>query len=175
MKTKNLILFFLVAGAFLYSQCKKEKIKECIDHTQITDEFGTPLHEVVYPAFGMPSFNPNNPNEIIFRDFTNQTPDSFNMARYNLITKEYSLIFRGYFRSRPRWSKKDWIIFGIWSGQIGTGFDIWKMKSNGDSLTQLTFNGRSHHPEWNKTGDKFIYHIGYTSPAQYIIANENGL
>jgi len=126
MKIKKLLLFLLMACAFLCMQCKKEKMNDCIEipSHEFTDVWGFPLFETVYPAFGMPYFNPNNPDEFIFRDYTNQTPDSFNLVKYNINTKEYSIILKEYFGYRPRWSKKDWTIFSIWSRQVGFGVDI---------------------------------------------------
>ncbi len=51
----------------------------------------------------------------------------------------------------PRWSPKgDWIVF-FRSGQI------YKIKTNGDSLALLTFSGENFFPNWSPDGKKIIY------------------
>ncbi len=51
----------------------------------------------------------------------------------------------------PRWSPKgDWIVFNMLA-------QIFKIKTNGDSLTQLTFTGRNFFPNWSPDGNKIIH------------------
>lgn len=45
----------------------------------------------------------------------------------------------------------EWIVFS-WMKQI------WKMKINGDSLTQLTFSGENFYPRWSPDGRKIVFH-----------------
>jgi TolB protein len=50
------------------------------------------------------------------------------------------------FASTPSWSPDgQWITFSEYD-------KIWKMKINGDSLTQLTFEGRNFYPSWSPDG-----------------------
>lgn len=50
-----------------------------------------------------------------------------------------------------RWSPKgDWIVFH-------SSAQIYKIKTNGDSLTQLTFSGRNFFPNWSPNGSKIAY------------------
>ncbi len=52
----------------------------------------------------------------------------------------------------PAWSPcGQWIAFS-------QGAQIWKKKINGDSLTQLTFEGRNFFPTWSKCG-RYIAHV----------------
>ncbi len=46
----------------------------------------------------------------------------------------------------------EWIVFS-WQKQI------WKIKINGDSLTQLTFSGENFYPRWSPDAKKIIYHV----------------
>ncbi len=56
----------------------------------------------------------------------------------------------------PGWSPMgDWVVFH-------TAAQIFKMKTTGDSLTQLTFSGRNLFPNWSPDGKRIVYHR--TSP-----------
>ncbi len=51
----------------------------------------------------------------------------------------------------PGWSPMgDWVVFH-------TAAQIFKMKTTGDSLTQLTFSGRNLFPNWSPDGNKIAY------------------
>jgi len=51
----------------------------------------------------------------------------------------------------PRWSPDgQWLVFSM-------GAQIWKVKVNGDSLTQLTTEGRNFYPDWSPGGTKIAY------------------
>lgn len=66
------------------------------------------------------------------------------------------------------WSRKDWLVYA------GPNRNIWKIKSNGDSLTQLTFGATSTSPNWNDAGDKVVF-IRPTDPGEVMITiDENG-
>ncbi len=57
----------------------------------------------------------------------------------------------------------EWIVFS-WSKQI------WKVKVNGDSLTQLTFSGENFYPRWSPDGRKIVFEQGYgESPGTWIM------
>ncbi len=52
----------------------------------------------------------------------------------------------------PDWSPDgEWIVFSHYTGVI------YKIKVNGDSLTQLTFNRRTFYPDWSPDGKKIAY------------------
>jgi hypothetical protein len=51
----------------------------------------------------------------------------------------------------PQVNKQGWILYNT------SDFDIFKIKANGDSLTQLTHNKRSMDPKWDHTGKNFYY------------------
>lgn len=113
-------------------------------------------------SYAVPYFNPNNPNEIIFYQ-RNNTSGATALIKFNLITKQKFVIYTGVLIAAPKWGKNDWILLNF------PDDNIWKIKSNGDSLTQLTHNGVNFYPEWNLDASKFI--------CEYIIneVNSNGI
>ncbi|GAB2947645.1 hypothetical protein GCM10027048_10770 [Hymenobacter coalescens] len=51
--------------------------------------------------------------------------------------------------SGPDWSRRGWLLL------VRSGGQVWKVKSNGDSLTQLTSQGYHYSPSWNPAGTEF--------------------
>ncbi|MEX1001388.1 MAG: hypothetical protein WDZ35_04670 [Crocinitomicaceae bacterium] len=118
-------------------------------------------------SYGLPQFNPNNSDEIIF--YRSDKKNSTNsMVKYNLNSKLETIVYEGDIASHPRWSIKDWIIFGKANG------NVWKIRSSGDSLTQLTFDNQSYSPIWNQGGNKFIAR-NISSNLMSVIYSENGI
>ncbi|MEA3431944.1 MAG: hypothetical protein U9R01_04600, partial [candidate division WOR-3 bacterium] len=62
------------------------------------------------------------------------------------------------FLNLTEWSagSPDWSPDGEWLA-FDKGARIWKIKVNGDSLTQLTFNRRTFFPDWSPDGKKIAY------------------
>lgn len=164
-------------GFLLFVSCRKNEINlnnPCEQFESLVDLQGIPLFHQVYPSYGVPSFNPSNSDEIIFFYAPDNSPPPFQLLKFNLSSKEYQIIFEGQFGIRPRWGKKGWILLSLQNELGNDGFNIWKIKENGDSLTQLTTNGRSFFPEWNNEGNRLIYQIGNTSPTKFVIADQMG-
>ena len=159
--------------SFLFLQCSKDKINpdQCIKHERLSDMQGQPIFKTVYPFNEMAYFNPNNSDEIIYRYADGVTPE-FDLIKYNLLTKEKEVIYQGFFSNRPRWGKNGWILLNI---QDSLGFNIYKVQDNGNELTTLTNQANCLNPEWNITSEFFIYRLGFTSPAKYVIMTANGI
>ncbi len=122
--------------------------------------------DITYPdkyCYYYPIVNPNNLYEIAYcrRENFVQSGADMDLYKFNFCTGKSTFI-TNHVAFGPDWSVKDWIIFQ------GQKRDIWKVKSNGDSLTQLTFSGDSKdYPKWNTTGTLFLWN-------NTRIANEKG-
>ena len=135
-----------------------------------------------FPLYWQIHIVPNNEDEIFYQKLylldtiINDTlwkTIHYGAFIYNMESKEERLVTRVKME-KPDYGKKDWIIFSYSNGSTK---NIWKIKSNGDSLTQLTFYGAAVYggavdPVWNADGTRFIhnfYWYNYT-----IVADEFG-
>jgi hypothetical protein len=174
----------LSLALFLLNACNKDKLNDvCVPLAEQAAKFSPPvpgfafgdLYEVSQPCVGMLDVNPFNGDEFLLATGKKLESDGryHGLYRYNLKTgRRIELPMEVYRTSSIRWSRRNWLIF---AGQSGPQqWDAYKMKSDGDSLTRLTYSGNIHTPEWNWEGDKFICEMGLTSPAYSIIFDENG-
>jgi len=172
----KLLAIAIAAALTFFTSCKKIGRNQCVEPDSLsTDLTWEPLYYPEYPLNTKPEFNPNNPDEIVFLHMDDKEQPSINLIKYNLKTKEHTILHKAYITSRPRWNKKGWILFSIWSNRQ----EYWKIKGTGDSLTFLRAHPLAGAPEWNKTGDRFIFysHIetdGHPEQQAYFIADENG-
>lgn len=174
-------LFIYIAILITLGSCKKETQKPPISVAGITDTCHCdplPLPDITMGCpscytdfdetyFTSPVINPNNADEVIYIDGI--YPHSRVML-YNLATKEKRVLINDNVSSSFSWSKKDWILF-----QRSSDFNLYKIRSNGDDLTQLTNNGKWFHGRWNFEGDKFIVYQKHNSISKSFIMNENGI
>jgi hypothetical protein len=166
MKYSVLIILF----ALFFVSCTKDQLPDpdaCRDLITPSGIHLGPVYINDLPYYSSPCFNPNNEEEIIYLGADGL--DTFKLYKLNLKTNERSEILEGLIYPIPRWSVKDWIIFSK------SDFNVYKIKSNGDSLTQLTDSGNCFGPVWNKEGNSFIYHEGFTTPTRGIVCEEDGL
>jgi hypothetical protein len=184
---KLAILFPLLI--LLLPNCKKENGAEFVwdeDCIPLSEQkkifqpptFTDPAHPYISVTLGSLGIscldvNPFDGDEFLL--LGKPSENSTNFYRYHAKTGERIYLPRDILMtSRPRWSRKGWILF---EGQSGSGpgpyrWDAYKMKSNGDSLTQLTYMGNIFQPEWNWEGDKFVCYQGLTSIS--MVFDENG-
>ncbi len=117
-----------------------------------------------------PVFNPNDPDEILYLHVNSDPFTRFYTELWvlNLCTgKKRYVTDKASFN--PDWSIKDWIIFEDYS------FQLWKIKSNGDSLTQLTFQHQHNQPTWSPNGSSFLhYQVAGPSIGKMILMTEKG-
>lgn len=156
------LLLFL---SLIYS-CKKDKVPISVDELEQCDCIQIP--EIDGPSFGYtevidstyylwPEFNPYNIDEILFLD-ANQPFNQKKLFKYNIVTQEKTLVFQGEIIGKASWAKNNWILLSL------NDYQIWKIKSNGDSLTKLTFSGNWFYPEMNNSKDRFICYKGNAEP-----------
>lgn len=101
------------------------------------------------PYRNAPVANPANPAEFAY--VGHDTNDVSGIWKYNLLTGITTLILEIEVTWVPDWSIKDWLVFGY-------EFQLYKCKSNGDSLLQLTFTGANYYPRWSADGERIIFH-----------------
>jgi WD40 repeat protein len=101
-------------------------------------------------GFVYPTFNPHDRCEILVVKGNGETKIA-DLIIYDVETNTERFIMNIKPWSYPRWSVKDWIVFQASDGQI------WKVKSEGDSLTRLTHFGGNYDPDWSPDGEKIVY------------------
>ena len=70
--------------------------------------------------------------------------------------------------SAPSWGKNGWILLNL------RDQNVYKIKENGDSLTQLTFSSSNFCPIWKYDGTEFCYRSNPTGRSYYYICDPNG-
>ncbi len=112
---------------------------------------GPTAHFDVPYVYNFPSYNPNNDNEFAYyrAKGEDQGLDSRELWKFNGCTGEATFLTDQYYY-RTDWGSNDWILF------TGTGHQIYKIKSSGDSLTQLTNQGGFNIAgKWNLSATRY--------------------
>ena len=120
----------------------------------------------LYPdsfCYYYPRVNPNNAYEICFIKEKSGSGGKTSLYKFDFCSNKVTFIAK-IPSSDLDWSKKDWIVFTGGNGQI------WKIKSNGDSLIQLTNNGSFYDAKWSISATKLLIQ-GYD---KMLITDENG-
>lgn len=160
------VSILLIILLVLISACKKENpvVSDCVPIPPY-QEMGTGYNYILDSIYyTRPYFNPNNPNEIIF---VKEKGISNKLIKYNLLTKDKQILYEGTIIFQPKWGKNDWILLNL------PDANIWKIKSNGDSLTRITSRGGYYQPEWNSNSDKIVFYESFAYQ-NYFISDING-
>ncbi|MFK7810762.1 MAG: TolB family protein [Saprospiraceae bacterium] len=126
--------------------------------------------EVEKYSYSYPCFNPNNAEEIAYIRRKNGvfTGCNFELWTFNFCTGEKRFVTDGICYSID-WSVKDWLVF------TGQDRQLYKVKSNGDSLLQLTFSGNfNSFAMWNSIGDKLAY-VKSTDGSEFYLTDSDGI
>lgn len=99
-------------------------------------------------------YSPSDPNLIVYCQYSNKTLND--IYSFNFLTKERHLLAKGIIKGYDI-NKNGWVIFDQ------PGWNIFKVKTNGDSLTQLTFSGACFAPRWDYT-DTALYYFYHNTP-----------
>jgi hypothetical protein len=125
-------------------------------------------HYIGKYRYSYPEFNPKNPNELAYIRYDNEGHGLIHeLWIFDFCTGENRYV-TDKIMTRLDWSVKDWLLF------TGKDRQLWKIKSNGDSLTQLTFSGFSNYnAKWHPTKDSFIFKKN-AAQTHAILATGNG-
>jgi len=100
-------------------------------------------------------------------------PDTIGLYIYELSDGSFRGIFTGYLYTFPVPHDFDFSPDGEWI-VFSWGKQIWKVKVNGDSLTQLTFSGENFYPRWSPDGRKTVFHVPLGDSAGIWMINSDG-
>lgn len=180
MRIRNSIILLL--GITLFLACGKDN-QINLSGCPTVEEVGKNIPPYRGPGSGfkyvqsdtflgyVPCTNPNNKDEFVF---WLATPSYSGIYTYNLKTKIRSLVqaatkTKGVPQSELRWGRNGWIIYG------DIDHNVYKIKPNGDSLTQLTKTGSEFKPEWNFDGTLFCtQYIGANNYYYTLFRDQNG-
>ncbi len=127
------------------------------------------IETITYPEgeknFGYIRSNPNNSKELIFYGKMGYPVEG--IYKYNIETFQSELIIAANVMNHIDFSSSDWIIFD-------SKYDIFKCKSNGDSITQLTFTDRNFWPVWSPDGSQILYQRWSDEGTEWVIIDDEG-
>jgi len=178
------LLFFLSAcadrklsGDLLDKKnCFRKYTKSVVNKDQSFEIKNSPTPRInnTYPEkykYSYSIFNPNNKNEIAFVR-SNIIDDKVGQPElwvFNFCTGKTKRL-ASFVANAPDWSVKDWLIYR------GGGGKLFKVKSNGDSLTTLPkINGIKLTPKWNDKGNLFAVRVNSKRLGpKILVATEHG-
>ncbi len=183
MKSPTLLTFVF---AIIFSGCNENEDLPTAS-TDCTNNYTTPANNLDSNNFAPPCpiisyerpgryeyyegcFNPLNNNQIAFVRVDKITlPFKLELCTFDFCTGELKVL-TDKCRGLPSWGAKNRIAF--W----GPGSQIWMIKPDGDSLTQLTNNGLKHtYSKWNPEGNLLMYWEGNPNPyLNTVISNLEG-
>lgn len=139
----NVLIF--ISAFFIVNTCKKNPVEPPLACPDVVDG------ELAFKATDQgPSWSADG-NSIVYRHLQISVVDSFGLYILNTFTKSLTYLGGGALAEDPDWSPKgDWIAFE-------SSARIYKIKTNGDSLTQLTFSGTNFFPNWSRDANKIVY------------------
>ncbi len=125
-------------------------------------------------TYKLKAVNPLNPFEIAYSKIHIVGLGNWaELWTMNIATGEKSLLLQS---DVPRldWGKNGWIVYSIYEEEYA--FNIYKVKSNGDSLTRLTQPGfKNIRPQWNTNETRVFYeHSSGSGGAKYMNILANG-
>jgi hypothetical protein len=160
---------YIIITFILFFSCEKDNItssdsnNDCIEippsQSMLGYDYTNDTNSIAFPCF-----NPNNGNEILFvhQRYSNS---SHKLYKYNLITHNKELILTSEIYFQPDWGINNWILLGL-------NNNIFKIKTNGDSLIQLSFDGGIYKPVFNSISELYI--CSNTDKREFYVCNMDG-
>lgn len=119
-----------------------------------------------------PAFNPADADEFVYRaqDDPTQPTGRAGTWTYNRRTGVRRALLpatTNWFLG-PDWGRGGWVVF------TGADNQLWKVKSNGDSLTQLTNGAQTMHPHWSPDGQRIVAYRDHGAQQEIVILDKHG-
>lgn len=188
----NYCLFIsLLSIALIFYNCKNDSLCPPPSTCQGLEEYVAPARQIpdstilrcdtcLFPCYEIsdsdfpydytyPSFNPNDPDQLAYYRHDNLAlaPGS-EVWIMDFCTGGQQLITDNAFYGLD-WGANGWLAY------TGTDQNIWKVKSNGDSLAQLTFIGDyNRFPKWNPNGERIAFQSEIMGATFFFISDEHG-
>ncbi len=161
------ILVWMGLSIFLFSCKEKEGTEDVPAYCaacEPCESFYLPWSPIPYPTRPLPKqryspcFNPNDGNDFVYVDQDLEAKTTM-LIKYNLLTQQQAILLPQVgIVEQPKWGKNGWIVFS-------DGTNIFKLRDNGDSLTQLTFEGTNQDPNIFEDKIMFTYTGGMSGTA----------
>lgn len=157
----NIILYLIVLAIII--SCRKDHVPlieneetENCDCIPVPQPSGFSTGDNYIPdsiRINFVRWNPNNENQIAFINRSAGMTNSLMVYDFSTLTS--TTLHTGNYISHIQWVQENWIVFNTSDAQI------WKIKTNGDSLTQITSTGSPwFHPVLSSTGDSLCVKKG---------------
>lgn len=162
MLRKVLSISIISGIACFMMKCKKDTLESPCD---LPASF-TSTFKVSGKQYKMPSFNPENENEIAYSlvDWDNGFKK---LIKFNLITTDSETILFGHgLASKPKWNNNDWIVFCS-----DVDAKIRSIKSTGDSLNLIYNSQYAAYADWLPDNRTYWRH-SYTFGSPYFLLSK---
>ena len=118
--------------------------------------------------YSWPIFNPNNNNEILY-SLRDSSSGAYQLVKYNMASGVKNILLDNVRVSyQPKWSESDWIVYSNHSDN-----QIWRIKSNGDSLEQISIGEWNFAPVLDASGDHCYWNYSETGGNPYRVLKKN--
>ena len=164
---KRLVPALLLLATVLLGTCTKKPADNpgpSAPVTPVVDPIDTPCqplqlveHVIPLPStsaklgFNLPCANPTNAQELIYwRIDASTTPTQTGLYKVNLQTRQQQLVLQPpTLDAQLSWSTTGWLA-------LSYGGQVYKVKTNGDSLTQASFGHYHDYPCWSPDGQRLV-------------------
>ena len=157
----QIIIFVLTTLVWLSCTKNRNSTPNC-DPLPLEPDFGW-AYSYEGAQSSMPCFNPNSDEEFLY---VRVLPDGSEVRIHNLALNKSTLVLKDKFVFPPKWGKNGWILLNLMDN------NIWKIKPNGDSITNITSGtGDLFGPNWNFSCTGIS---AYLSTVGAVLLNING-